>query len=125
TRTTRTALLLGLAVAFIDGEAAHAIDTRPSWLGLGVNTLHEAAVGAWVGGVLGVLAVWWAPGVAGYHSPIASRAARIATVSLVLIIVSGTVMALQHLSVLRDLFATAYGRTLLAKLCVIAAVLLL
>jgi copper transport protein len=125
TRTTRAALLLGVVVAFIDGEAAHAIGTRPSWLGLGVNTLHEAALGTWVGGVLGVLAVWWAPGVAGYRSPIASRAARIAAVSVILLLASGTVMALQHLTGLRDLFTTAYGRTLLAKLCVIAAVLLL
>jgi len=125
TRTTSPALLLGLAVALVDGEAAHAIGTRPPWLGLAVNTLHEAAMGAWVGGLMGVLAVWRTSGVAGYRAPIAARAARIATLSLVLLIVSGTVMALQHLTGLRDLFATAYGRTLLTKLCVIVAVLLL
>jgi len=125
TRTTWPALLLGLAVALVDGEAAHAIGTRPSWLGLGVNTLHEAAMGAWVGGLFGVLAVWRAPGVAGYHPQIVSRAARIALCSVILLLVTGTVMALQHLTGLRDLVVTAYGRTLSAKLFVIVAVLLL
>src|SRR5207253_7394655 len=65
TCTTSPALLLGLAVALVDGEAAHAIGTRPPWLGLAVNTLHAAAMGAWVGGVMGVLAVWRTSGDAG------------------------------------------------------------
>ena len=124
-RTTWPALLLGVAVALIDGEAAHAIGTRPPWLGLGVNTLHEAAMGAWVGGLVGVLAVWRAPGVVVDHPQIVSRAARIALVSVILLLATGTVMAFQQLTGLRDLVVTAYGRTLLAKLCVIAAALLL
>jgi len=124
-RTTRAVLLLGLAVALIDGEAAHATGTRPPWFGLSVNTLHELAMGMWAGGLLGVLAVWRAPGLAGHRSQIASRFAWIAGASIVILIASGTVMALQHLTGLRDLSTTAYGRTLAAKLCALAAVLLL
>jgi copper transport protein len=123
--TTRIVLLLGAAVALVDGEAAHAVGTRPVWFGLGINTLHEAAMGLWVGALLGLLGVWRLPGLTVHHRELTTRAARIAAVSLAVLITTGTVMALQHLTGLRDLTATAYGRTLAVKLGVLVAILLL
>ncbi|HKV44636.1 MAG TPA: copper resistance protein CopC, partial [bacterium] len=52
-RVAVASLVLGVALACVDGQAAHAAGARPAWLGLGLNTLHVAAMGAWVGGVFG------------------------------------------------------------------------
>ncbi len=43
---TWAVLLLGLALALIDGEAGHAIGSSPVWVGLGANAIHIAAMGA-------------------------------------------------------------------------------
>ena len=123
--TARIVLLLGAAVAWVDGGAAHAVGTRPVWFGLGINTLHEAAMGLWVGALLGLLGVWRWPGAAVRRRDLATRAARVAAVSLTVLITTGTVMALQHLTGLRDLTATVYGGTLAVKLGVLGAILLL
>ncbi len=122
--TARIVLLLGAAVALVDGEAAHAVGTRPVWFGLGINTVHEAAMGLWVGALLGLLGVWRLPGVTGRHRELTTRVARIAAISLTVLIATGAVMALQHLTGLRDLTAIAYGRTLAVKLGALVAVLL-
>jgi copper transport protein len=127
-RDVRTAWLvlgLGAAVALIDGEAAHAVGTRPAWLGLGINLLHEGAMALWVGALLGLLGVWRLPGVAVRRLEFVPPVARIAATSLAVLIITGIAMALQHLTGLRDLPDTPYGRTLAAKLVVLGAVLLL
>jgi copper transport protein len=114
-------LPLGAVVALIDGEAAHAVGTRPAWAGLGIYMVHEAAMGLWLGGLLGLLSIYRMPGIASRRGVIVARTTRIAFVSVTVLIITGTVMALQHVTGLRDLAATAYGRTLLVKLCVLAA----
>jgi copper transport protein len=119
--TAWAVLPLGAMVALIDGEAAHAVGTRPVWLGLGINAVHEAAMGWWLGGLLGLLAVSHAPRAASRRHEIVSRVTRTAAVSVAVLMITGTVMALQHLPGLRDLAATAYGRTLTMKLCVLGA----
>lgn len=124
-RTAWIVLLLGATVALVDGEAAHAVGTRPVWFGLVINTLHEAAMGLWVGVLLGLLGVWRLPEVTARHRELTTRVAQIAAVSLTVLITTGTVMALQHLTGLRDLIATGYGRTLTVKLGVLVAILLL
>ncbi|HTD46085.1 MAG TPA: copper resistance protein CopC [bacterium] len=122
-RAAAAALILGLALAFVDGEAAHAVGARPSWLGLGLNTLHEAAMGAWVGGLVGLLSVWRVPTVAVRRVEIAARTGRLAAWSAVALVATGAGMAAQHLRGPADLVATAYGETLAAKLILFLAAL--
>ena len=110
---------LGVAVAFIDSEAAHAVGTRPAWVGFAANVLHESAMGWWIGAVLGLLAVWRQPGVRPRRDQLAAATARFAGPAVAVLVLSGTVMAVQHVPTLRDLFATPYGRTLAAKVCVL------
>ena len=117
------ALVLGLALAFVDGEAAHAVGTRPSWLGLGLNTLHEAAMGTWVGGLVGLLSVWRVPTIAVRRVEITVRTGRLAARSAVVLAATGAGMALQHLRGPADLVATAYGETLAVKLILFLAAL--
>ena len=111
---------LGVAVALIDGEAAHAVGARPAWLGFGANVLHESAMGWWIGAVLGLLGIWRLPGVVPRRVEVAFAAARFAAPSVGILVLSGTVMAVQHLAGVRDLVATWYGRTLAGKLVVVA-----
>lgn len=122
---TSAALLVGLTLAFVDGQAAHATAVRPAWVGLTMNALHVAAMGTWAGGLLGLLAVWRLPSVAGYRGAIAVRVGRLAAMSLAVLAASGTAMAAQQLTGPSDLLATAYGRTLAAKLGLLTVVLLM
>jgi copper transport protein len=112
---------LGIVVALIDGEAAHAVGARPAWLGFGANVVHESAMGWWIGAVLGLLGIWRLPGVVPRRVEVAFAASRFAAPSVAILILSGTVMAVQHLAGLRDLIATWYGRTLAGKVVVLAA----
>jgi len=124
-RATLAVAILGLALAFVDGKAAHAAGPRPAWLGLGMNTLHVAAMGVWVGGVAALLSVWRLPAVAGCRREVAARLGRVSAAALSVLVVTGTVMAVQHLAGLIDFLASAYGRTLGVKLGMLCVVLLL
>ncbi len=117
--------LTGLALAAVDGEAAHAGSTSVPWVGLGINTLHESAMGVWVGGLVALIAVWRLPAPAGRRREIAARARRLAVISLLILAASGTLMAMQHLTGPRDLLMTAYGRTLAVKMSVFLVALFL
>ncbi len=112
---------LGAIVALIDGEAAHAVGARPAWLGFGANVLHESAMGWWIGAVLGLLGIWRLPGVVPRRGEVVAATARFAGPSVAVLVLSGTVMAVQHIAGPRDLVATAYGRTLAAKLSALGA----
>ncbi len=124
-RATLAVTILGLALAFVDGEAAHAAGPRPAWLGLGMNTLHVAAMGVWVGGVAALLSVWRLPAVAGWRREVAARVGRVSAAALSVLVATGAVMAAQHLAGVTDFLASAYGRTLGVKLGMVCVVLLL
>ncbi len=124
-RATGAVAILGLALALVDGEAAHAGGVRPAWLGLSLNTLHVAAMGVWTGGIAALLSVWGLPAIAGRPREVAARVGRLAAVALGVLAATGIVMAVQHLAAPSDLLGTPYGRTLAAKLGVLLVVLLL
>ena len=94
---------LGVAMAFVDSTAAHA---TPAVLPLGIalNAAHLSAMGLWVGGL------------AGYLVTPAAGFGRIASWSAVVLVVSGTALALLHFAQPLDLVTTVYGGTLLFKL---------
>jgi copper transport protein len=113
-RAPWTVPLLGVGLAFVDGQAAHATGVRPAWWGLAVNAAHLAAMGLWAGAlalILGSAAGTSRP--AGVH--------RLAAVAGIAAIATGIVMAAQHLSGLADLVASPYGRTLAVKIGVVVA----
>ena len=116
-RAAWTVPLLGVGLAFVDGQAAHATGVRPVWWGLGTNTVHLAAMGLW-GGTLAFLLL--SPPAS---RPAASRASvqRLATAAGLAAVAAGIVMAFQHLTGFRDLIANPYGRTLAVKVGAVAA----
>jgi copper transport protein len=107
---------LGVALAFADGQAAHAAAVRPPWWGFAVNAAHVSAMGLWAGMLAFVLSV---PGAGAWRSSrVHGRIAAAASAAAV----TGIVMAGEHLSALRDLVTNSYGRTLGVKTVLAAAV---
>lgn len=119
------ALLLGVAFAVADGQASHAATSGPGWLGFTLNAVHLVAMAAWVGGLAALLAVWRLPALRGGGLTLLGRFGMLAAVALVALVISGTMVAMLHLTRPTDLFATSYGRVLTSKLVVLLAVLLL
>ena len=118
------AVIVGLALAVIDGEASHAVNVEPLWFGLAVNALHVAAMGLWVGGLLALLALWNTAELCGQRVAVVARFSRIAASALVALGVTGAVMAWEQIQRPTNLVTTAYGQALDAKLLVVVGVLL-
>ena len=112
-RAAWTVPLLGVGLAFVDGQAAHATGVRPAWWGLGVNAVHLGAMGLW-GGTLAFVLL--SPGAGARRSGVR----RLAVAAGAAAVATGIVMAAQHLTGLRDLVAGPYGRTLAVKIGAVA-----
>lgn len=121
----RVALALGVALAVADGEASHAGNGGMAWLGFVANAVHVGAMGLWLGGLVTLVALWGALGGMSAREAAVRRFGRLAAVALILLVVSGTMLAARNLPQLADLFTSTYGRALIAKLMVLLDVLLL
>jgi len=121
--TLKLGLVLGIALAVIDGQAVHAVSVRPLAAGLVTNALHVAAMGTWVGVVIALLVAWRVAGVATLRGAIAKRAGRVATIAVLVAVGSGALLSFQHLTGTGDLATTYYGRLIVAKLAALIVVL--
>ncbi|HEX6489782.1 MAG TPA: copper resistance protein CopC [Gaiellaceae bacterium] len=123
------ALLAGVALLPVPSLAGHALDPgqiRP--LNVAADLLHVAAAAVWIGGLLAlVLAL---PRVSRSLEPaerarltaaLIPRLSAIALVSVALLAVTGLVRVLSELSALRQLWTSGYGRALLIKTGLLAA----
>src|SRR6266566_234666 len=126
-------LLLGLTlfIAMAMSSHASAVSGTTGVLALVVDWLHLVAAALWVGGML-YIATSYLPVLR--SSPIAERARSLVTVlsyyspwALVgvgIMAVTGPLSATIELSSWEQLFATAYGRTLVVKVLLVGALLL-
>jgi putative copper export protein len=105
--------LLGALMALVDALAAHPIPALPAFAGLVLVAAHVGAMGLWVGGLAGFVS---APA-AGFR-PLAAWSAGV-------LVATGGALALLHLGGAAQLLTTAYGASLLLKLPVVGAALLL
>ncbi len=118
------AVIVGLALAVVDGEASHAVNVEPLWFGLMVNAVHVAAMGLWIGGLVALLAVWNTKELLGQRVAVVARFSRIAVSAVAALGVTGAVMAWEQVQRPINLVVTAYGKALDAKLLALAGVLL-
>jgi copper transport protein len=121
------ALALGVALAFVDGAAAHALSVRPAWAGLLVGAAHLMAAGVWIGGIAALLAIWRAPDVKAHQQTTAARFGRLALGSVLVLTVSGALTAWWHVGLADGgvgiAFSTDYGRALAVKVALTLAAL--
>src|SRR5262249_28090139 len=85
--------VLAAALAVIDGQASHAVGAQPPWLAMLANGAHLLAMAIWVGALVLVVT---------RRLP-ASGLGRVAGLALVVLVVSGVVMGLEHLTAPADL----------------------
>jgi copper transport protein len=122
------ALAGAAAVLLVPGLAGHAAQYSPRGAALAFDWLHLAAGSIWVGGLIGLLVLW-------RSFPVARRVAGLvvcvprfsntAFVSVLALIGSGIGAALIHLPTFASLWQTSYGQTLLVKIGLLSAAMLL
>jgi copper transport protein len=105
--------VLGAAMALVDSLAAHPIPSLPAALAAVLIAIHVGAMGVWVGGLIAFVS---AP--AGAFRVYAAWSAG-------LLVASGLALALLHFASPLELLTTAYGVSLLVKLPLVGAALVL
>lgn len=104
--------------------SGHADSTTTPWFTVGMQWAHLVSVGAWVGGLVWLL-VALRRGDPGRGRGLARRFSRVAGVMLAVVVVSGTVRALDEVGAWSRLFDTSFGVTLLVKLGLVAVLVAL
>jgi copper transport protein len=122
------ALAAAAATLVIPGLSGHAGQTSPRGATLAFDWLHLAAGSLWVGGLVGLLVLW-------RSLPVAQRVAglvvcvprfsNVAFLSVLTLIGSGIGASLIHFPTLASLWETSYGQTLIVKIGVLGAAMLL
>jgi copper transport protein len=125
------ALVLLVLLVLAPAVGGHAAASSPAWALVPIQTVHVAAMGAWVGGLLGLVLVLpratralppGRPRMA-LLSAVLLRFSPIALVSVAALTVAGTGLALLHLTTLYDLTDTAYGRAILVKVVLLVVII--
>ena len=121
------ALLAAAAVLIVPGAAGHAAQTSPRGLTLAFDWVHLAAGSVWLGGLAGLLALWFAlpfrdrvPAL----SVAVPRFSAVAIGSVLALAGSGIGEALDHLPAVDALWLTGYGQAILVKSGLLGAALL-
>jgi len=122
------ALLAAGATLLIPGLSGHAAQASPRGLSLALDWLHLVAGSLWLGGLIGLLVLWWSLPAAGRVAGLrvcVPRFSNTAFVSVLVLIGSGVGASLIHVPTFSSLWQTSYGQTLLVKIALLCAALLL
>lgn len=111
------AVLSALSVATFS-ISGHAGAGDNPWIFVVVDVIHYGAIGAWVGGLVVMFVARREPSV------YVRRFSRIATRALPVVVITGVVQAANHLDGAGEILSTDYGRILLAKVVIVAVLVL-
>jgi len=118
------ALAAAAAVLDLPGASGHAGQTSPRGLALLLDWLHLVSGSVWIGGLIGLLVIWWS---APHARRVASlvvcvpRFSNVAFVSVLVLLGSGVWASILHLPVLNALWETSYGKVILIKAGILLA----
>jgi copper transport protein len=116
------ALAAGLVIS--TAAIGHPVAGPWPWLAVTVTVVHVAGMTVWLGGLAGLMVAVLRPQVPPAQvAAVVPRYSRLAFVSVVALVVSGTVQAVREVESPTALFVTAYGWVLVAKLVLVAVVL--
>ncbi|HEY5057968.1 MAG TPA: copper resistance protein CopC, partial [Gaiellaceae bacterium] len=113
-RALRPALVLALALVVVPTIAGHALDPGLPRVNVAVDVLHLAAASAWIGVLVGLVALRGAS---------MRRASLLALGAVLVLAATGVVRAAYELTQLSQLWDTSYGRALLVKTGLLLVVL--
>jgi copper transport protein len=116
------------AVLLVPGLAGHAAQYSPRGAALLFDWLHLLAGSIWLGGLIGLLVLWRSFAVARRVAGLVvcvPRFSNTAFVSVLTLIGSGIGASLIHLPTFASLWQTSYGQTLLVKIGLLSAAMLL
>ncbi len=122
------ALVAAAAVLIVPGAAGHAAQTSPRGLTLLFDGLHLAAGSVWLGGLVGVLVLWFT--VPPQHrvpalSACIPRFSNVALGSVLVLAATGVGEAVNHMPAVNALWETGYGRAILVKTGLLGGALML
>jgi copper transport protein len=115
---TASALVAGGALLEIPGIAGHAAQTPPAALALALDWAHLICGSVWIGGLVGLLALWFGTAAAERRAVltrVVPRFSRVAFVSVMLLLATGVAASYLHLPTLASLWQTSYGKAILIK----------
>jgi copper transport protein len=110
--------LAGLALLPLPTLAGHSLDRGRPLLEPAVDFLHVAAASFWLGGLV---ALALALGSSKDRAPMLRRFSNVALVSVAVLAATGVIRALAELSSLAQIWSTGYGRVLIVKTALLAA----
>lgn len=118
-------LLLGAGLMLTTSLNSHAAASADAWFLLPADQVHLLSTGLWIGGLLllvsGLVAVWRVvlPGTGDRTRLLAvliPRFSRLALISVLLLVLTGTLQAIIQVGTLNALFTTNYGQALCLKI---------
>jgi copper transport protein len=121
------ALAAAAAALAIPGLAGHAGQYSPRGATLALDWTHLLAGSVWIGGLLGLSAVAWKASTrrVACMVVVVPRFSRVALVSVLALIGSGTATAILRLPTLKSLWETGYGQALIVKVAILLVALVL
>ena len=116
------------ATLIIPGTSGHAAQQSPRGFSLVFDWLHLASGSLWIGGLVGLLVLWFTIGadtrVAGLSS-VVPRFSNIALVSVLVLLGTGTGATVFHMPAINALWQTGYGVAILVKIGILTGAVIL
>jgi len=122
------ALLAAAALLIVPGAAGHAAQTSPRGLTLLFDWLHMASGSVWLGGLVGLLVLWFTMPARERVAALSACVPRFSNVALGAVIVvgaSGVGEAIDHMPAVNALWETGYGVVILVKAGLLGAAMLI
>ena len=117
-------VLAAAAVLAVPGAAGHAGQTSPRGLSLFLDWLHLASGSVWIGGLVGLLVLWFtlspARRVAGLAVCV-PRFSNVALPSVLALLATGIGATIIHMPTVDALWKTGYGQAIIVKIGILTA----
>jgi copper transport protein len=116
------AVLAAAAALVLPGAVGHAGQTSPRGLSVPIDWLHLIAGSVWLGGLVGLLVLWFTVGSGRRVAALSVVVPRFSTVALgsvALLLTTGTIATIDHMPAIDALWDTGYGVAILVKIAIL------